>query len=48
MFPEEFRHRRVKGSESVWRRIVHVTSADDFRLIDALKAREFDRGREIG
>ena len=43
VFPEELRHRSesIKGAK-VLAEIVHVTSADDFRLIDALKTREFD------
>jgi len=42
VFPEEFRHRASEKGARVYTRIRHVTSADDFRLIDALKAREFD------
>ena len=50
-FPEEFRHRRPPDDGRVHRgvlaEIVHVTSADDFRLIDALKAREFDMAAKL-
>jgi hypothetical protein len=42
VFPEEFRHRSSERGAKVLAEIVHVTSADDVRLIDALKAREFD------
>jgi hypothetical protein len=41
-FPEEFRHRASERGAKVLAEIVHVTSADDHRLIDALKTREFD------
>ncbi|CAH0375637.1 unnamed protein product [Pelagomonas calceolata] len=41
-FPEEFRHRASEKGAKVLAEVVHVTSADDVRLIDALKAREFD------
>ena len=42
VFPEELRHRASEKGARVYAKIVHVTSADDFRLIDALKTREFD------
>jgi len=42
VFPEEFRHRASEKGAQVFAEVVHVTSADDFRLIDALKTREFD------
>ena len=42
VFPEEFRHRASERGAKVLAEVVHVTSADDKRLIDALKAREFD------
>ena len=53
VFPEEFRHRASEKSEKgarvygVYAKIVHVTSADDFRLIDALKTREFDMAAKL-
>jgi hypothetical protein len=42
VFPEELRHRSHEKGATVFAEVVHVTSADDVRLIDALKAREFD------
>ena len=47
VFPEEFRHRSTEKGAKVLAEVVHVTSADDHRLIDALKTREFDRAAKL-
>jgi hypothetical protein len=47
VFPEELRHRADETGATVLAEIVHVTSADDFRLIDALKTREFDMAAKL-
>jgi hypothetical protein len=49
VFPEELRHHAEKERKgaTVFAEVVHVTSADDFRLIDALKTREFDMAAKL-
>ena len=46
-FPEEFRHRSKEKGAKVLAEIAHVTSPDDYRLIDALKTRAFDRAAKL-
>lgn len=46
-FPEEFRHRSKEKGAKVLAEVAHVTSPDEYRLIDALKTRAFDRAAKL-